>query len=132
MQRTRPAQARSLAADLCVLRTMTMRQRMSRLVSPLVACVCIVLLSIPGTFGFAQPPHLRWYGVERVDIALCGAATGALLVALALALALLTGAVRRWRQLSVLALPFAASAWGLTLWWTSLLLEPHIPWGVIF
>ena len=96
------------------------------------AAVCATLLSVPGATGFVQPRHLSWYGLERVDIALCAAASGALLLGFALTVTLARGGSGRVRRMAVLAVVLATSGWGLYWWWTSLLAPPFEARGAIF
>ena len=92
-----------------------------------------MLLAIPGTIGFTAP---RYYAIPGVgsypDMVLCGAASTALALGLAVGLSSL---VKKRISLACalgLAVPLAVSAWGLTSWWMALCQPPSIPMGVLF
>jgi hypothetical protein len=121
----------ALAADLGVLRTvggMTVL-RLSRTPRHL----ALALLTVPGMTGVFQPPHLGFVGnVTAVDHVLCTAASLALAVCIVMIAVGLARGRPDYKWMVGVAPLVAASAFGLTCWWMSLLESPQMAFGVIF
>ena len=119
------------AADLCVLRIvggMTVL-RLSRTPRHL----ALALMTVPGITGVFQPPHLGFFGdVTAFDDVLCTAASLALAVCIVMIAVGLARGGPDYKWMVAVAPLVAASAFGLTCWWMSLLESPQLAFGVIF